>query len=84
MKPAHAPGWGWRKAFAGRVQRPWGWSTINGGQDLPAHVSGLCEAAWHQDCPQAPRPTPAGDGQCACTCHETVRPQQLSLFEALA
>lgn len=69
--PGHAPGWKWRKEHAGQVERPWAWSQINGGEDVPAHVGGLCESGWHIDCPQAPLQQPAGAGQCSCPCHYT-------------
>ncbi len=68
QQTGHAPGWKWRMDTAGRIERPWAWSQINGGPDLPAHVNGLCEQGWHTDCPQAPLLV-AVDGCCTCPCH---------------
>lgn len=70
QQPGHAAGWKWRQDSAGRVERPWAWSEINGGEDLPPHVNGICELGWHTDCPQAPLTSPAGAGQCSCPCHQ--------------
>ena len=69
-RAGHALGWSWRKQTAGRVARPWAWSEINGGQDVPAHTNGLCEQGWHHDCPQAPFPPAGAAGTCSCACHQ--------------
>lgn len=58
----HAPGWSWRKDFAGNIAQPWP-------SDHPAQVGGLCESGWHGDCPQAPLTAAVRSGQCACPCH---------------
>lgn len=61
QQPGHAPGWKWRKDFAGRLATPWG---------IPAHLGGICELGWHGDCPQAPNPPAGGFGTCSCECHQ--------------
>lgn len=70
MSTGHAPGWSHRKDTAGRTPRPWAWSQINGGADLPASVGGLCQDDWHDDCPQAPNPPIGLAGTCSCRCHQ--------------
>lgn len=65
---AHAPGWSWRKPNAGQVRNPWAF-------DMPAHLGGLCEKGFHDDCPQAPRPTLGETGTCSCGCHQQITGQ---------
>lgn len=59
--PGHAPGWRWRKPYAGQMPHAWG--------DLPQRVGGLCEKGWHSDCPQSPGVEPGEPGTCGCPCH---------------
>ncbi len=67
----HAPGWGSRMDLAGQEEQPWAWSRVNGGEDLPAGLGGLCEKGWHNDCPQAPLIV-AVAGCCSCPCHQSL------------
>jgi hypothetical protein len=60
----HAPGWSWRRDLAGSIDRPW--------RAQPARVGGLCESAWHGDCPQAPNPLTGAYGTCSCFCHQRI------------
>ena len=76
QRPDHPLGGKWRT----RSERPWGWSEINGGEDLPAHVSGLCESGWHTDCAQLPLTATASAGQCSCPCHQCAPMDDGRLF----
>ena len=64
QRSGHAPGWKFRKDFAGRVSQPWGRT------GLPQHVGGICQEGWHTDCPQKPGPAAGEPGTCGCPCHQ--------------